>query len=200
VTNPDTRVVAVVLAAGTSSRMGEANKLLAAIDGTPLVRRVLDQVCASRVSSIIVVTGHQESAIHRALQGCDVTFTHNGRYEDGLSTSLLCGLEKVPQSALGAIICLGDMPKLKVEHIDRLVIEFGKHKSEKICVPVFDGQQGNPVVWPQKYFTEMQALTGDTGAKKLIAHHQAHVVEIDMDDDSVTQDIDTPDDLKKFQD
>jgi len=198
-TTPSMRVAAVVLAAGSSSRMGALNKLLAPINGTILVRHVVEQVRQSQADPVIVVTGYQAGQVQDALEGCAVSFAQNDDFADGLSTSLRRGLEALPNSVSGALICLGDMPSLRTGHIDALIAAFQNHQGEKICIPVFNGQQGNPVLWPQSFFLGMQALRGDAGAKKLIAENRDHVMEVAMTDDGVTQDIDTPEQLEKFQ-
>jgi molybdenum cofactor cytidylyltransferase len=197
-TTPNMCVAAVVLAAGSSSRMGDLNKLLALINGMPLVCRVLEQVRQSQADPIIVVTGHQADHVRDALEGCDVTFAQNDDFANGLSTSLRRGLEALPETVSGALICLGDMPNLRAGQIDALIAVFQKHRGEKICVPVFKGRQGNPVLWPQSFFPAMQALRGDAGAKKFIGENRDHVIEVAMTDDGVTQDIDTLEQLKKF--
>ena len=201
-------VTAMVLAAGLSSRMGDINKLLAPINGTALIRRVIDQVQQSqahqlkigqlKAGPIIVVTGHQAHLIGEALAGCDVLFVENKNFAEGLSTSLRTGLKAVPETAAGALICLGDMPKLTARHIDDLIRAFREHQGDKICVPIYQGRQGNPVLWPRKYFAEMQELRGDVGAKKLIEQHRDHVHEVVMNDEGVVRDIDTPEDLAKI--
>ncbi|MEQ8194091.1 MAG: nucleotidyltransferase family protein [Rhodospirillales bacterium] len=191
-------VAAVVLAAGRSARMGEVNKLLIDIDGMAMIRRTVERVSASGAAPIIVVTGHEPDRIRAALSGCDVQFIHNEEFAQGLSTSLKRGLHAVPADAAGAVICLGDMPALSARHIARLIDAFHDHRGEAICVPVHRGRRGNPVLWPRRFFSEMQSLSGDTGAKSLIERNRAHVADVEMADEGVLRDIDTPEDLKKF--
>ena len=193
------KVSAIVLAAGLSSRMGDINKLLAPIDGVPLIRRVIDQVRQSQADPIIVVTGHQENLIRDALGGCDVLFVHNQHFAEGLSTSLRSGLNAISETIDGALICLGDMPKLTARQIDQLIMTFREHQGKKICVPVYQGRQGNPVLWPSRYFTAMQTLRGDAGAKKLLGQHRDQVFEVGMTDDGVVADVDTPAELEELQ-
>ena len=192
------KVATIVLAAGLSSRMGDINKLLAPINGTALIRRVIDQVQQSQVDPIIVVTGHQAHLIGEALAGCDVLFVENKNFAEGLSTSLRTGLKAVPKTVAGALICLGDMPKLTAQHIDDLIRAFREHQGDKICVPIYQGRQGNPVLWPARYFAAMGKMRGDVGAKKLIEQHRDHVHEVVMNDEGVVRDVDTPEDLAKI--
>ena len=118
------RVAAVVLAAGQSRRMGSTNKLLSEIDGTPMVAHVVAAVGASHAGQVIVVTGHQAEAVRDALAGHRVQFVHNPEFDIGLSTSLAVGLAALPGDIDGAVVCLGDMPKIGPALIDRLIDAF----------------------------------------------------------------------------
>ncbi|MBM3516901.1 MAG: hypothetical protein FJX56_03240 [Alphaproteobacteria bacterium] len=188
------RVAAIVLAAGMSRRMGARNKLLESLFGAPLVVRVVDAAIASSARPIVVVTGHEAAAVREALGGIDVTLVDNSRYAEGLSTSLAAGLRALPPVD-GALICLGDMPRITAQHLDQLTRAFIEHDGRAICVPVFDGKRGNPVLWPAAYFGELGALTGDSGARHLLAEHAAEVWEVTMADAAIHEDIDTPEAL-----
>lgn len=189
------RIAALVLAAGQSRRMGPVNKLLAEVEGRPMVRRVVEAVQASRASPVIVVTGHEAERVRAVLDGCDVIFVHNSDFAEGISTSLRAGLQSVPASADGVLICLGDMPRVSVTAIDRLIDAFDPQAGAGICVPVHDGKRGNPVLWARRYLAEMREIEGDVGAKHLIGQHTDDVREVEIDSDSVLIDIDSPDAL-----
>lgn len=185
-------VAAIVLAAGQSRRMGGRNKLLMEIDGVPLVRRTVSAVLAGSVSDVVVVTGHDPEKIENALQGLKVRFVHNPRYADGLSTSLKAGLSAVPDSASGAIVCLGDMPDIAPGHISRLVGRFDPDTGCEIGVPTHSGKRGNPVLWGRRFFQEMQDVSGDVGARHLIGANESLVYEVEFGDTGVLMDLDTP--------
>ena len=108
---PPGKVAALVLAAGQSRRMGQANKLLAPVDGRPMVAHAVDAMLASRADPVIVVTGHQADAVRAALAGRPVIWAHNPDYASGLSSSLAAGLAALPEDAEGVVIGLGDMPR-----------------------------------------------------------------------------------------
>lgn len=189
------RVAAIVLAAGQSRRTGKINKLLAEIEGTPMVARVLTEVSASAASPIIVVTGHESDRVRVALQRDGMTFVQNADYAEGLSTSLKVGLRAVPEDIDGVIVCLGDMPRVKATHIDRLIAAFNPLEGRAICVPTFTGKRGNPVLWGAQFLEEMQEVAGDVGARHLIGAHGELVAEVPIDDDGVLVDVDTPEAL-----
>lgn len=179
--------------------MGNVNKLLASINGVPMVRWVADQVCASRVRRVVAVTGHQSAAVERALLGSAVTCVHNAQHEDGLAGSLRVGLTALGDECDGAVICLGDMPEITADHLNRLIAAFDPHGAQ-ICVPVSQGRRGNPVLWDRSFFAAMMALHGDRGAKGLMETHADRVVEVDMGDDAaVLRDVDRPEDLGAFR-
>ena len=129
-------IAAIVLAAGRSTRMGGPNKLLAELNGKPLVRIVTDQALASKASEVIVVTGHQADQVTAALSGLDVTLLHNPDYAQGIASSVKAGIAAVPPDADGAVVCLGDMPLVGANLIDRLIEAFAPDRGALIVVPV----------------------------------------------------------------
>ena len=189
------RIAVLVLAAGQSRRMGSINKLLAEIDGRPILARVVEAALASQGAPVVVVTGHEEARVRAALTGRDVEFVHNPRYTEGLSTSLHAGIGALSEDVDGAIICLGDMPHVAPAHLDRLIAAFDPDEGRLICVPTHRGKQGNPVLWARRHFAEIQAVTGDVGARHLIGEHDESICEVAMDDEGILIDIDTPEAL-----
>ncbi|MFS2008777.1 NTP transferase domain-containing protein [Azospirillum sp. CT11-132] len=192
------RVTALVLAAGRSSRMGPTNKLLAEVNGAPLVARAVDAALASQAANVIVVTGHQGESVARALADRPVTFVHNPAFAEGLSSSLRAGLGAVPSESDAVVVCLGDMPRVASAVIDRLIAAYSPVEGRAICIPTTHGKQGNPVLWDRAFFTEMAALTGDAGAKRLIGQHADRLCEVPVDDAGILYDVDTPDLLARF--
>ena len=188
------RIAAIVLAAGRSSRM-PANKLLTLIDGKPVIRRTLEAVCASCADPVIVVTGHQANKVTAALSDLPVTIVENVCFTNGLSSSLICGVKRLPQSLDGFLVALGDMPYVPPAVIDQLIAAFDPASGHGIVVPVSGGRRGNPVLWENSLATEFLALTGDQGAKHLMALHAQLLYELEVDSDSVLTDLDTPEDF-----
>jgi molybdenum cofactor cytidylyltransferase len=195
-------VAAIILAAGRSTRMGGPNKLLAELNGKKLVRIVAEQALASKASPVIVVTGHQADEVEAALKGLNVKFVRNPDFATGLASSVKAGVNAVPETADGAVVCLGDMPLIDAKLIDRLVDAFAPDRGSLIAVPVAGGRRGNPVLWSRRFFSELMALDGDVGARHLIARHMEAVTEVEVEGKSAFLDIDTPDmltDARKYQ-
>ena len=191
------RVAAIVLAAGQSSRMG-ANKLLAEIKGQPMIRRT---VAAMRQAAdlTVVVTGREPEAIATALDGLPVTLVHNARFAEGLSTSLRAGIEALPADTDVAVIALGDMPLVGPEAVRRLIAAYGPAEHRSVCVPVFKGERGNPVLWGRQHFEVLTGMTGDKGARALFDQLSDEIVDVEMPDEAVLLDADTPEALEKLR-
>ena len=193
------RIAAVILAAGRSTRMGGPNKLLAEIGGRPLVRIAVEEALASHAKPVIVVTGHQRDKVEAALKGLDLQIVHNPNFADGLSTSVKTGLAAVPQSADGAIVCLGDMPQVRAGLIDKLLDAFDPERGALVVIPVIGGKRGNPVVWSRRFFKELMAIEGDVGARNMIARYAEAVAEVPLADTAALVDVDTPEALAEVK-
>lgn len=196
--NARPNIAAIVLAAGGSARMGRANKLLCKVDGTPLVRRVVDMLSDSDLAEVVVVTGHDAPAIGAAVAGgrAGVRLVHNHRSSDGMGTSLASGVTSLAQNMDGVLICLGDMPHVRSDTIARIVAAFRHSGDSGICVPVHQGRRGHPVLFGRRFFRHLGELSGDTGARSLMEAFGAHVVEVSVHDDGVFKDYDTPEDFR----
>ncbi|HUW36303.1 MAG TPA: molybdopterin-binding/glycosyltransferase family 2 protein [Rhodocyclaceae bacterium] len=192
------RVGAVVLAAGRSTRMGGANKLLCTTAGGPLVARAVDAACASRCAQVMVVTGFEAELVEAALAGRPVSFTHNPAFGQGMSSSLRCGLKAMPPDLDAVLVMLGDMPEITAGQIDRLLAAYTP-AAPNIVVPQRDGRRGNPVLWPRRYFAEMCALAGDVGARSLLERHADQVTSVAISSDAIFADVDTPDALASLE-
>lgn len=194
----DKHIAALVLAAGESRRMGDANKLTIPVDGTPMVARVVDALQQSRAQRVIVITGHQPERIKEALSGRDVEFVHNPDYAEGIGSSVRMGITALDDDADGALVALGDMPWVNTEVINRLVDAFTTGGELSIFIPMFGGKRGNPVLWGARHFPELLALSGDVGGKALFDRHATAICYVNVESASVNTDVDTPDALQKL--
>jgi molybdenum cofactor cytidylyltransferase len=181
---------AIVLAAGRGTRFAAGPKLLAPLDGKPLVRHVAEAAAASAARPVLVVTGYRAAEVEACLAGLPVAFVPNPSYADGLSTSLRAGFAALPEGAPAAIVLLGDMPTVSAALIDRLLAAWGEAGAPAALVPAFAGRRGNPVVLSAALRPEIARLTGDAGAGPLL-RGRADVREWPLDDPAVGQDVDT---------
>lgn len=190
------RVGALVLAAGRSERMGGRNKLLAAVDGRPMVCRVVDEVRASRARPLVVVTGYEADRVQAAVVGRPVEFAHNSGFAAGMSTSIRVGIEALGDRVDGALVCLGDMPWVTGAVLDTLIEAFAETRGEGVCVPHYRGRRGNPVLWPTARFADLLTLRGDVGARALLEAGSPGLHAVPVSHDGVLRDVDTPDALR----
>jgi molybdenum cofactor cytidylyltransferase len=120
---------------------------------------------------------------------------HNPEYADGLSTSLRRGISALPDDIEGALVVLGDMPHVTTADMERVLSAFDPVEGREICVPVYRGKRGNPVLWSRRLFPEILELRGDVGARHFIGEYEDWVCEVDMPGPGVLTDVDLPEDL-----
>ena len=186
------RIAALILAAGQSRRMGPLNKLLQPVDGKPMVRWAVEAARESQADSVYVVVGHEAQAVRAALAGDAVSFIDNPDYADGISTSIRRAVATLPDEVDGVVVCLGDMPRIRPQQIDRLIAAFNPLEGRAICIPTWRGKRGNPVLIGRQFFAEIQEISGDVGARYLIGQYPDLICEVEMGNDAVLVDIDTP--------
>jgi molybdenum cofactor cytidylyltransferase len=188
------RVAALVLAAGASSRMDGCNKLLCEVDGVPMIERAVRAAVDSRCAQVVVVTGWQADRIEAALASMPVSIVRNPDYAAGLAGSLRRGMASLPDEIDAALIQLADMPWISAGHIDRLIDAFDPAEP-MIVVPMRAGRRGHPVLWPRRFFEQIGRLTGDVGARELLARNASQVRAVAFDSDAIFEDVDTPEQL-----
>ncbi len=193
-------ISAIILAAGESRRMGVKNKLLLPISGEVLISNFVKSVCASNVDEVVVVVGHEAEKIEDVLQGQPVRFVENLRYMEGMTSSIQTGIHAASAESEGLLICLADQPFIETSDFNCLIHEFTDlfdSKSSLIIVPVFKGQRGNPVLFSCQFRDIILQHTGK-GCKDIVLKHPESVREVEMGNDNVLQDVDTPEDYKMF--
>jgi molybdenum cofactor cytidylyltransferase len=173
--------------------------MLAEIDGRPMVARTAQRLLSSRARPIIAVLGNMAEAVDEALGKLPVERVVNPDFADGLATSLVRGLAALPPDVDGVVVCLGDMPLIAGRDIDRLIAAFNPLEGRAIIVPTRRGRRGNPILWSRQFFAEMMALSGDSGARRLIEEHADLVAEVEIDSDAIFIDIDTPQALAELR-
>lgn len=190
------RVAAVVLAAGSASRMAGSghHKLLARFDGVPLVRRTVETVLGSRADRHVVVTGYRAGDIKAALTGLDAEVVINAGFETGMASSLRAGLSAVRDGADGLLVVLADMPGIRREHLDEMIAAFHREQGKAIIRAVSGGKRGNPVILPASTFDAVARLTGDIGARPVIERSGLAIIDVDIGE-AAHIDTDTPEDI-----
>ncbi len=174
--------------------MGAANKLLLPIGGVPMVARVAAAIGEAGLP-MLVVLGWEADAVREALtfpppaggrvEG--VRFVEAADWADGMGASLATGARAIPADWTGVVVCLGDMPFVQPALLARLAAALDR--PDAVAVPVHDGQRGNPVGWGRAWFGQLTALSGDTGARALLADAAVTTIAADA---GVLRDLDTP--------
>lgn len=191
------RFSAVVLAAGSSARMGGPNKLLLDILGEPLVRRTVRTVLASGVQETVVVTGHQGRDVMRAVADLPVTVQPNLRHEEGQMRSVAAGVAALARATDAILVCPGDQPLLTPEDLRVLMATYVAHADHSIVIPRRAGERGNPIVFAAAYAPEVAAGRRLIGCRKLAQQYPQETWYFEADHDRYTTDLDTPDDLRR---
>jgi len=188
------RVVAVVLAAGASSRMGRPKAVLD-FDGTSCVARVLAACREGGAADIVVVTAPSGAEV-RALCGGTIEAV-NEHPERGMLSSLQAGLRALP-AATAFLIFPVDFPLVPAREVRRLIDAFrGRSAGQRIFMPSFDHRRGHPVLVEAALAAEFLALPLESSARAVMAAHEREIVHVRADDDRVLMDMDTPDDYER---
>ena len=188
-------IAAVLLAAGRSSRYGGAGdtKLLLpwGPEGIPMVAAVAATLKAAGLRRIVAVLGHRAEAVDAALAGLGVETVLNPDYASGLSSSIAAGVGAPPVETCGYLIALGDMPAVTAGTVSLLCRAFEAAEPPAIVAPVHAGRRGHPVLFGRAFREELLSLSGDMGARRLLARRAGRVVEVAVDDPGVLTDVDT---------
>lgn len=182
-------VSAILLAAGESKRMGGA-KLLLPFGSSTILEQTVDNLLNSRVDDVIVVLGHSAAEMTRLIANRPVTITINQNYREGMSTSVVAGLNIVSDNAQGIMLVLADQPLVDSQTINLLLDTFATH-DKGIIIPVYQGERGHPVIFANRYKGELLRLKGDVGGREVIDQHPDDILEVDVDCRGVCVGIDT---------
>jgi len=189
------RAVGVVLAAGTSSRFGDANKLLAEWAGDPLVVHVTRTLCAAPPDAVVVVVGHEGERVRDAIEGFDVTIVRNDDYAAGQATSVARGVAAARErGADAALFALGDMPTVDAETVGTLLTAYRAGEGDALAA-AYEGIRGNPVLFDARHFDALADVAGDVGGREILLDGDGSAL-VETGDPGVRVDVDRPEDLE----
>lgn len=176
--------------------MGQVKQLLP-FRGSTVLGQIIGTVLQSKADEIIVVLGYQAQRITPKIARHPVKIVVNPDFEQGMSSSIKCGLGHISEKSDAIMIVLGDQPLIEKEIINLLV---GKnYGSERgIVVPVYKGVKGHPVIFKMKYKDDLLGLTGDMGGKEIVEGHPGDVIEVEVDSESIIIGIDTKSDYQSL--
>ena len=194
-------IVAVVLAAGESSRMGRPKALLP-IDGIRFVEKIVDSLRSTRVGKTIVVLGHNAEEMRQKIGDIPATLVVNNDYKKGQLSSLVAAINEIESwkssgEIDGILVHLVDHPYISAPLVDSMIARFYQSK-KLIVVPRYRGRRGHPVIFSRSLFPELLNAPLEQGAKTVVHAHRDATLEIDTDDEGVSIDIDTPEEYRQF--
>jgi molybdenum cofactor cytidylyltransferase len=198
--NPNAPVSAVILAAGTSARMGRPKQLLP-LGGTTVLAHAIENVRSAGVVEMVLVLGASAEAIRRQLpqsllEGLKVVV--NQAYAQGMASSLREGLSALDPQSAAALIILGDQPLVRPQTLREIMA--GYHRSgAQIVIPSHQGKRGNPVLLSRSVFPEVMALEGDTGCRAIFSKHLDAISKVEVEDPGILLDIDNQDDYDRLK-
>lgn len=188
----------ILLAAGRSRRFGPPNKLLENIG----CKSILNLSCAvlgyfNFTEKVIVLGYESEKMQHEIPQSFKTVL--NPDYRTGMASSIKSGVAGLGSAWDGVLIYLADMPFIHKDSINLLIDNFIQAQGRKICVPIYNEQTGNPVIFPVKFKEKLMDLKGDTGARNMIRNCFNDAILVQVDDKNILFDIDTKSNLQNFR-
>ncbi len=194
------KVAGIILAAGLGKRMGDLKQLLP-FHGKPILAHTIELGRAAGLSPLILVLGHGVEKIQKSIDATAVDIVVNEHYTDGMASSIVEGLNRLAVSRHaevdGALFLLGDQPLVSEPVIQSICKTVGQNP-DKIIIPTFKGNRGNPVYFGRNFFPELKLLSGDIGGRKLFQRFPESILEVDVDTDAVLTDIDTPEEYNSL--
>ncbi len=189
-------ISALLLAAGESKRMGR-QKLLLPFGTSTIIEQTIDNLLNSRVDEIIVVVGYGAQELVTKIGRKPLKIAVNPHYQQGMSTSIIAGLNLIDNNAKAVMIALADQPGISSKIIDKLIEEF-RQDNKGIAIPVYQGNRGHPVIFSIKYKSALLKLTGDVGGRGIIEKYRDDILEIPVDSKDINIDVDALSDYERL--
>jgi molybdenum cofactor cytidylyltransferase len=190
-------ISAIILAAGLSSRMGFPKQLLELGDKT-LIRIVTENVLASAVDEVVVVTGCREGEVSDAIKDLPVKIIFNPYYEQGQGTSLALGVNAINENTTAFLVFMCDQPFISPSIINTVIKVFNERHS-LVLRPIYQDMPGHPVIFSYSLRAELEALKGDEGARQVLKKLGEKVDYLPFQDEAVILDMDTPESYQKLK-
>lgn len=185
-------IVAVVLSAGESSRMGRPKALLP-IGGQTFIGRIVDALKEGGIERVVVVLGFNAEEMRRKIEHLPVEIVVNSNYKQGQLSSLQAAIRYLERTADcdGMLVHLVDHPYIDANLVGVMLKRFAEAQPP-IVLPCHQGKRGHPVIFSRQLFQELLDAPMDQGAKAVVNAHREAALEIDTEDVGITLDIDTP--------
>lgn len=188
-------ISAIVLAAGESRRMRQFKQLLQ-LSGKSFVEHCVDNLLASRVDEVIVVTGHRDLDVRQAVAGRSVRFAHNADYRLGMTSSVKRGVESLSANTRGFVLSLVDQPLVSSDVINLVIEEFINSRA-LVVVPTYDGRNGHPILLDIKLKQEILDLGQDDELRQVVRAHSDDIARVQVRESAILEDFDLPEDYER---
>ena len=190
------RVVGLVLAAGSSTRMGR-NKLLLDLDGEPVVRRAVRAGLEAGLDEVVVVLGHEAERVQEVLAGLRCRTVLNPDHAHGVRLSLQTGVRAVAEEAGAVVVILADMPFVTAAMI-RTVVERYRSGRAPLVVSEYGDVNAPPTLYDRALFPELLTMTGEGCGKQVVRRHREQAAVVHWPEAALS-DIDVPDDYARIR-
>ncbi|RLB23221.1 MAG: hypothetical protein DRG76_04740 [Deltaproteobacteria bacterium] len=194
-------VAGIILAAGTSSRMGVSKQLLP-IGGVPLICHMVSQVLSSHLDRVVMVLGHDAEKMKRALLDyCPhprIEVVVNPEYPKGMASSIKRGLKVVQDDCDHVMIILADMLHIDARLINILLKGYLKSGRDLGAIRI-QARRSHPVIFSRRFYPELQRLEGDVGGRSIFEQYAHEACFIDAPPTYREMDLDTPEDYRRYQ-
>lgn len=189
-------VTGILLAAGTSSRMG-SNKLCFELNGESVLRGAVRRALAGGLSPLTVILGHEPDKARREIEDLPCRWALNPLYEQGINTSLKCGVKAVPPEARAAMVLLADMPFVSPEMVAAMIARY-RVSAAPLVVSDYEGVNAPPMLYDRSLFPELLAMTGEGCGRQVVKKHRGEA-EVLSWPAAALADMDVPDDYDRLK-
>lgn len=190
-------VGAVLLAAGSASRMGHRPKCLLELDGVPLIRRQLIALSGAGVDEVVVVLGHYAGRLEEAVKEFPVMLVHNPDPDAGQISSLRLGLQALSPKLDAVLVALADQPLINSQDINDLIEAYKKRPTgTQVVQPTVDGLPGNPVMFSTEVRDQILADAVNVGCRQWQSANPEQVHPWGSTNNHYRTDVDTLEDIE----
>jgi len=187
---------AIILAAGESRRMGKLKPLLRFKDKT-FLDEIISVLKLSDVDRITVVLGAEAQTIKKSVDLSGTNIVVNKEYQKGQLSSLIAGIEDVPEETKAILVCLVDSPFITQEVVNQIISKF-RETNNPIIVPVFNKERGHPTLFSRALFDELANAPQAQGARHVIYSNEEKILELETCESGILIGINTPEDYKFY--
>ena len=188
-------ISAILLAAGESRRMGEFKQLLR-LGEKSFVEHCVDNLLGSRVSEVIVVTGHRDLEVRRVVGDRTVRFAHNLDFKSGMSSSIKCGVRAVSETTRACLLALVDQPQIGADVINGVIDTYVA--PTLIVIPTYEGKRGHPILLDLRLKEEILAMDPEQGLRQVVRAHQDNLAHVEVSSRAVLEDCDVLEDYERI--